>query len=372
MFEDNMQGARKVLSDMGKSGNKGNSWAAGTQSADISGKKLDVPDDHCFVGWDAYKKLLAIPEINYVICATPPGFRPIHLRAAIEAGKHVFVEKPVAVDPKGVRSIIESGEMAQKKGLAIVAGTQRRHQANYLEAIKRIQDGAIGQITAARASWLTGANKVVARQQGWSDMEYQMRNWLYFTWLSGDQIAEQHLHNIDVINWVMGAPPIKAYGMGGRQSRVGSDYGHVYDHFAVEYEYANGVMMTSTSRQVDNSYTTIGESVVGTKGKSNCCSLITVTGGTPWRWKDKFRNPYEQEHADAIQSIFDGKPLNEAKQVAESTLTAIMGREAAYSGQAVDWDSAMESELDLSPKKYEFGELPVAPVAIPGKYRFLS
>jgi len=235
-----MKAARDILRDMSKSGNKGNAWAAGTQSADISGKKLDVPDERCFVGWDAYKKVLAIPEINYVIMATPPGFRPIHLRATIEAGKNAFIEKPVAVDPKGVRSIIESGEMAKKKGLAIVAGTLRRHQANYLEAIKRIQDGAIGQITSARAFWLTNFNKPsLPKEQGWSDMEWQLRNWLYFTWLSGDQIAEQHLHNLDVINWVLGAPPMKAYGMGGRQSRVGAEYGHVYDHFAVEYEYPN-------------------------------------------------------------------------------------------------------------------------------------
>ncbi|HOW65493.1 MAG TPA: Gfo/Idh/MocA family oxidoreductase [Candidatus Paceibacterota bacterium] len=368
LFPDRMKICREELKKMAEQGNKANSWAAGTESGQIKGVSLDLPDDMCFTGFDSYKKLLAISDINYVILASPPHFRPIHLRAAVEAGKNVFMEKPVAVDGPGVRSVIESGEIAKKKGLGIVAGTQRRHQNNYVEAVKRIQDGAIGDITSARAFWCQGGVWVKPREAGWTDMEWHLRNWTYFTWLAGDHIVEQHMHNIDVINWVMGKHPITALGLGGRQARTGPEYGMIYDHFAVEYEYQGGVRMTSLSRQIDRCSSTIGEAVVGTKGRSDCCRIIT--GENPWRFAGKLINPYEQEHVDLIKSIREGKPLNEAQQAAESTLTAIMGRESAYSGQIIDWDSALESTMDLSPAKYEFGALPAPVVPIPGKYKF--
>ncbi|MCL5097412.1 MAG: Gfo/Idh/MocA family oxidoreductase [Candidatus Omnitrophica bacterium] len=367
LFPEKLQKAREQFEKEGAEGNAG--WAPGTVSKEAKPTSIKLADDHCFSGFDAYKKLLEIPEINYVIMATPPHFRPIHLRATIEAGKNAFIEKPVAVDPTGVRSIMESGELAKKKNLGIVAGTQRRHQQNYQEAIKRIQDGAVGKIIAARAYWNQGTHQQYEkRQPQWSDMEWQLRNWIYFTWLSGDIIVEQHLHNIDVINWIMGTHPIKAYGMGGRTVRTSPEFGYIYDQFCVEFQYPNEVRLTSMCRQIDNCSNQIGEAVAGSEGNSNCQTIIT--GSNPWRFSGRFRNPYEQEHADLIASIRAGQPLNEAQRAAESTLTAIMGRESAYSGQIIDWDSALESKLDLSPAKYEFGPLPVPPVALPGIYDF--
>ena len=334
-------------------------------------KKLNInlPDDRCFTGFDAYKKLLAIDEINYVIQATPPHFRPLHLRAAIEAGKNVFVEKPAALDGPGIRSVIESSELAKQKNLGIVVGTQRRHLFSYAETIKRLQDGAIGDILYGTCYWNGGVIWVVTREPGWTDMEWQLRNWNYFTWLGGDHIVEQHVHNLDVMNWVLGHP-IKAYAMGGRQARPSKDYGHIYDHFAVEFEYANGMRMFSQCKQMDGCEDRVAELVVGTKGTSNCQNFIQVKGGDSWRFPGKDPNAYRQEHLDLINSIRAGKPLNEARTAAESTLMGIMGREAAYSGKSVSWDAALNSTTRLGPEKYEFGGLPFPEVAVPGKYKF--
>jgi predicted dehydrogenase len=365
LFPEKLQKGREILE---KGGASTANWAPGTETA-TTALNIKLDDAHCFSGWDAYKKIMEIPEINYVILTTPPHFRHIHLRAAIEAGKNAFIEKPVAVDPTGVRSVLESGELAKKKNLGILAGTQRRHQKNYVEIVKRIQDGAVGKILAARAYWNQGSHSQhEIRKAEWSDMEWQLRNWVYFTWLAGDIIVEQHMHNIDVINWVLGAHPVKAYGMGGRQVRVSPEYGNVYDHFSVEFEYPGGVRMTSMCRQMDGCSDQIGEAIVGTKGNSNC--MTSITGETPFRYNTKFRTPYEQEHVDFIESIRAGKPLNESQQVAESNLAAIMGRESAYSGQSIDWDTAMESKQELKPDKYELGPLAVAPVLAPGKYKF--
>lgn len=348
-------------------------WAKGTETTDLKGIDTKLDPQLCFSGWDAYKKLLAVSDINYVILTTPPHFRHIHLKAAIEAGKHCFIEKPVAVDIPGCRSIMESGKLAKEKKLGILAGTQRRHSKNYQETIKRVQDGAIGKITSARAYWLQGSNKPeFKRKPEWSDMEYQMRNWLYYTWLSGDIIAEQHLHNIDVINWAMGTHPVKAFGMGGRSVRTGKEYGNVYDHFTVEFEYPGGVRMTSMCCQIDGVSGKIAEEVVGTEGESNCMNLVKAKGDKAFKFSGKFRNPYEQEHIDMIESIRKGEPINEAQQVAESTVAAIMGRESAYSGQSLDWDSVMESEMKLAPEKYEFGPAPEPVISLPGIYKFLK
>ncbi len=330
--------------------------------------QLTIPSERCFTGFDAYKQLLAVPEVNYVILATPPHFRPMHLKAAIEAGKNVFMEKPVAADAAGVKMVIEAGELAKQKSLGIVAGTQRRHLRGYNETIKRLHDGAIGEIIYGRAYWNGGTIWVIDRKEGWSDMEWQLRNWNYFTWLSGDHIVEQHVHNLDIINWTLNDHPIKALAMGGRQARPGSAQGHIYDHFAVEYEYANGARMFSQCRQMDGCDGLVAEAVVGTKGSSNCSNYIKAGDGNLWRFRDRDVNAYQQEHQDLIASIRAGAPLNEARTVAESTLTAIMGRESAYSGRVVEWDALLNSGTRLGPDKYEFGSLPFPEVAIPGKY----
>jgi predicted dehydrogenase len=333
---------------------------------------IKIPKELCFIGFDAYKQLLAVPDVNYVILATPPHFRPIHARAAVEAGKHVFMEKPVAVDVPGVKLVMEAGRLAAEKGLGIAAGTQRRHQAGYRETIKRLRDGAIGDIVYARCYWNGGVIWVVEREPGWSDLEWQLHNWNYFTWLSGDHIVEQHVHNLDVMNWVLGSHPIRAVsGLGGRQVRTGKQYGHIFDHFAVEYEYPGGVHVFSQCRQISGCDNRVEEAVVGTLGESNCKNLITPRKGPAWRFRGDEPNPYQQEHQDLIASIRAGAPINEAQAVAESTMTGIIGREAVYSGKAVDWDRAMQSTRRLGPERYEFGPYPTPEVAMPGRYRFL-
>jgi predicted dehydrogenase len=315
--------------------------------------------------------LLALPELNYVILATPPHFRPMHLRAAVEAGKNVFMEKPVAVDGPGVRSVIESGELAKEKGLAIVAGTQRRHQKDYLDTVKRLQDGAIGELLVGRAYWNGGEVWHFGRKPEWSEMEYQCRNWYYFVWLCGDHIVEQHIHNLDVINWVFGAHPIKASGNGGRQVRTDPKYGVIFDHFAIEYVYPNGARLYSYCRQSNGTEGNVSEAVIGARGTSNCQNLIQVKGEKPWRFTEKSRNGYVQEHADLIAAIREHKPLNEARQVAESTLSAILGREAAYSGQSITWDEMFHSSVRRAPERYDFAtQPPQETVALPGKYKF--
>lgn len=329
------------------------------------GEKLAVTDDTTFTGFDAYTKVLAT-DVDLVILATPPGFRPLHLRAAIEAGKHVFTEKPVAVDPVGVRSVIETAELARVRGLALVAGTQRRHDPKYVEAMRRIHDGAIGEITSGQVYWNQGGLWKADRMPGMSDAEWQIRNWLYFTWLSGDHVCEQHIHNIDVANWALGAHPVRANGVGGRQVRVSPEYGHIFDHFAIELEYPNGARIFSMCRQQDGTARYVGERFAGTQGTSDGSTWIR--GRRTWEWEkqDPEVNPYVQEHADLVASIRNGEPLNEGVQVAESTLSAIMAREAAYTGLEITWDEIMVSDLDLTPPALDFGPLNFPPVAQPG------
>ena len=337
--------------------------------------KMDVPVERKFVGFDAYQKVIG-SGVDIVILATPPHFRPEHLKAAVAAGKHVFMEKPVAVDPVGVRSVIASSQLAKEKGLSIVAGTQRRHQAHYLEIIKRIHNTDIGNIVAAQCYWDAGnflSSRCVKRQPNFSDMEWQIRNWFFFTWLSGDHICEQHVHNLDVINWAIGAHPVKALGIGGRQVRTAPEYGNVFDHFAVEYEYPNGVRILSMCRQIDGTNNHISERLVGTKGSAYTdMTNGFIEGQNPFKYDDESPDPYVQEHADLIASIRKAEPINEGKNVAESTMTAIMGRMSAYTGRALKWNWAMKaSKLDLAPPKYELGDLPVRPVAMPGKTKLV-
>jgi predicted dehydrogenase len=268
--------------------------------------------------------------------------------------------------------VLEAGELAKKKGLGIAAGTQRRHQKSYQETIKRIKDGAVGDILYGKAYWNGGQIWVVDRESSWSEMEWQIRNWNYFTWLGGDHIVEQHVHNLDVMNWVLGTHPIRAVsGLGGRQARVGERQGHIYDHFAVEYEYPGGITVFSQCRQMSGCENIVGEAVVGTKGKTNCADRIESQGNGRWRFRGQSISPYQQEHQDLIASIIAGKPINDAQAVAESTLTGIMGREASYSGQAVTWEQAIKSQTHLGPTEYKMGPYPMPPIATPGQYRFV-
>jgi predicted dehydrogenase len=327
------------------------------------GDKLKVTNATAFTGFDNYQKVID-SGVDLVILAAPPGFRPQHLEAAVRAGKHVFMEKPVAVDPVGVRSVIASSDLAGSKKLAIVVGTQRRHDPKYVETIKRIHDGAIGDVVAGQVYWNQGGLWKVDRTAQMSDTEWQIRNWLYFTWLSGDHVVEQHIHNIDVANWVMRAHPVRANGVGGRQVRTDPAYGHIFDHFAVELEYPNGGRILSMCRQQDGTAAFVGEHMIGTKGTSN--AQDSIRGAESWRYRGEPVNPYVQEHVNLIASIRAAKPLNEGRQIAESNLTAIMVREAAYTGQVVTWDEVLNSDLDLVPKSLAFGSMPVPPVPQPG------
>jgi predicted dehydrogenase len=351
-------------------------WSTGRLKEKVPADRLVVTPETTFTGLDAFEKVVTT-DVDYVILAAPPFFRPRQLKAAIEAGKHVFTEKPVAVDPAGVRSVIATSEAATKKGLAIVAGTQRRHQAHYIEIMKRVHDGAIGELVGGQCYWNMGAlwveraamnwaNRIVKK---WSDMEWQIRNWLFTCWAGGDHIVEQHVHNLDVINWAFDTHPVQATGMGGRAARTGPQYGNIFDHFAIDYEYPNGVRVMSMCRQTAGAAENVSERVVGTKGFTYSDSADGyIKGDNPWSTDVASPNPYVQEHADLIASIRAGKPLNEGRQVAESCLTAIMGRMSAYTGRALSWDWVMNaSKLDLTPPHMEFKELPPLEVPIPGQ-----
>jgi predicted dehydrogenase len=351
-------------------------WSMGRLKEKVPAERLVVTPETSFTGFDAYKKVLAT-DVDVVILATPPFFRPEQLKAAVEAGKHIFTEKPVAVDPKGVRSVIATSELAASKGLSLVAGTQRRHQNHYLEIMRRVHGGDIGELVAGQCYWNMGAlwveraamnwaNRIV---KDWSDMEWQIRNWLFTVWASGDHIVEQHVHNLDVMNWAFGGHPVQCTGMGGRAARTGPQYGNIFDHFAVDYEYPNGARVMSMCRQTAGAAENVSERVVGTKGFTYTDSADGyIKGANAWENPEASPNPYVQEHADLVASIKAGRPVNEGRQVAESCLTAIMGRMSAYTGRALSWDWVMNaSKLDLSPPHMEFGELPPLEVAVPGE-----
>lgn len=341
-----------------------------------AGPQVQLAEERCFSGFDAYKGVLE-SNVSLVILAAPPAFRPMHFRAAIEAGKHVFMEKPVAVDPVGVRSVIASSELANQNGLSVVAGTQRRHQARYLEVMKRVRNGEIGDIVGGQCYWnqeglwheraKTNWEKYQAKQC--CDMEWQIRNWLFICWLSGDHIVEQHVHNLDVMNWALGETPAKAFGEGGRQARTGPEWGNVYDHFAVEYEYPNGARIFSMCRQIDKASTRVTERIVGTRGIAVPGEgKIFRRGKLVYEHQGDETNPYVQEHVDLIASIRNGKPLNEGRRVAESTMTAVMGRMSAYTGRELSWDWAMNaSKLNLCPPEFKMGDCPLCPVPVPGQ-----
>jgi predicted dehydrogenase len=337
---------------------------------DLLGKtNVEVPPEKRFSGFDAYKKVID-SGVDIVILATPPQFRPIHIEYAIEKGVHVFAEKPVAVDPAGVRRVIAAAEVATKKKLSIVAGTQRRHDVRYIETLRRIKEGTIGELVGGQAYWVGGSTDSFwphrIRKPEWTEMEYQLRNWYAFQWLCGDHIVEQHVHNLDVINWAFGGPPVKAFGMGGRQNRT---WGDIWDHFTVEFEYANGARVQSMCRQVNGTSTRVSERIVGTKGVANGDRGSIFNGKTElWKFSGPRQDPYVSEHANLIASIRNRTPINEGKTLAEATLTGILGRLSAYTGKEVNFKWVLEaSKLDLSPSAHDFNgipptiELPIVP-----------
>jgi predicted dehydrogenase len=353
-FEDNLNGCRRRLERFVKGELKEPS------------NKVDV-EGRCFAGLDAYKKVID-SGCNYIILATPPGFRPIHLEAAINAGKNVFTEKPVAVDGPGIRKVFEAYEEAKRKKLGVAAGTQRRHQNGYIETMKRIHGGEIGEIRSARCYWNQGILWSRKPKAGMTPLEAQVNNWYNFTYLCGDHIVEQHVHNIDVINWATQAHPTKAVGMGFR-TRTNPDYGHIYDFFAIDFEYPQGLHVLSMCRQISNCASNISEVVVGSK--ATCQVNAYTINGAPVFGRKKDNRPYVQEHTDLIESIRKGEPINELKNVAESTLSAIMGRMSAYTGREITWDMALNSKEQLMPDKLERDMKPLAAeVAIPGKTAF--
>ena len=328
--------------------------------------KIDVPRDRQFAGLNAYQSVIA--NCDLVLLATPPGFRPLHLQTAVTARKNIFTEKPVAVDGAGIRLCLELFEQANRQHLSIVAGTQRRYQTSYIESMKKIHAGDLGTITSTRCYWNQGPLWNNRRREGWSDLTYQLRNWYYFTWLCGDHIVEQHVHNLDVVNWALGnSHPLRAVGLGGRQVRTGPEFGQIFDHFAVDYEYPNNVHCMSMCRQIAGCANNISEAVIGTRGKWDSGNH-TITGERPWRFPPNSDNsPYDQEHVALIRSIRSNEPINDLKKVAESTMTAIMGRMACYTGQAVTWEQALNAST-LMPQNLAWDmRLPDPPVAVPGR-----
>ena len=325
---------------------------------------LPIPPENRFTGFDGYKKLMAIDDIDVVILATPPKFRPEHFLEAVTMKKHVFMEKPVAVDSNGIRTILATAKKAEALGLNVVTGTQRRHQEDYIATYKKVAEGAIGRIVAAKAWWNQDHVWFRLREPGWNDMEYMIRNWNNFIWLSGDHILDTHVHNIDVVNWFTGKHPVSAIGYGGRHRRVTGDQ---YDFFSIDFDYGNGVFSHSMCRQIDGCANGTGELVVGTEGYTNCQNTIwNLDGKVIWKFeypKDENGNstnsvavsPYIQEHMHLVWAIRTGNYVNEAEQTAISTLTAIMGRTAAYTGKMISWDEILKMDMNLGPSKIEFG-----------------
>jgi predicted dehydrogenase len=338
-------------------------------------KNVEVSPDKCFVGFDAYQKVLEA-GVDLVILATPPFFRPEHLAAAIQAKKHVFAEKPVAVDPVGVRSIMATAQKAKGMELCIVTGTQRRHQRDYVSTWQQVGEGSIGEIVGGNVYWNGGKLWHRDPNPKWSEMEYMIRNWVNWIWLSGDHIVEQHVHNLDVMNWFTGTHPVKAVGFGSRIRRV---TGNQYDNFSVDFTFENGIHFHSMCRQIDGCTDNVSERVQGIKGSSNCRnSVLDLAGNEIWKYKyplDKDGkptdtvsvDPYVQEHIDLVTAIRTGKPINEAENTAISTMDAIMGRISAYTGKEVTYEELMNSDLKLGPKVFAFGPVDVdKSIPLPG------
>jgi len=354
LFSDRMDTCRKILSE------KFNNT---------------IEDDRCFIGFEAYKKILEMPDIDIVLLCTPTHFRPEHFKAAVEAGKHIFMEKPCAVDPVGIRTVIAASKVATSKGLTVITGNQRRHRRDYWEAYAQVRNGLIGEVVSATSHWNQGAWWNKRHIPEWSDMEYCIRNWFNIKWLSGDHILDQGIHNIDVVTWFMGDLPIRAAGYGGRARRLTGD---IFDFFSVDYYYNNNKRMLHTARQIDGCDGNVSEQVLGTKGIAQLndgggIKILDWNGDILWEYdfvNKPVNNPYNQEHIHLVESIRMGKKINQAEDLAYSNMVAIMGREAAYTGKAITWDEIMSSSLRYGPEIYEMGPLPdyhEGVVPIPGK-----
>ena len=345
-------------------------------------KNIDVKEKNMFTGFDAYKK--AIDLCDVVILTTPPGFRPLHFEYAINNDKHVFMEKPLATDAPGIRKVLEVAKIAKDKKLNVVVGLQRHYQDKYITLYNKVVNGDIGKIVSGQVYWNDGGVWVKKRKSSQSELEYQMRNWYYFTWLCGDHILEQHIHNIDVANWFVGDYPISAQGMGGREVRNGIDHGQIFDHHFVEFTYANGAVISSqcrhqtgTASRVDEVFQGSNGSVVTGKGE-----MTDLSGNIKYKYPNKWNedpNPYQVEHDKLFQSIRNNEVINDVEYGAKSTMTAIMGRMATYTGKKITWDQAINSKEMLVPKNLTWNSTPpTLPddngkylVAIPGKTQFI-
>ena len=333
----------------------------------------EVPEANCFVGFEAYKQLLDT-DVDYVIFTAPPVFRPDHFKYAVEKNKHCFLEKPIAVDPKGYRTIMASAKQAQAKNLVVICGTQRHHERPYVAAFEKISQGMIGEITGGNVYWNQSMLWYRNREKGWSDMEWMIRDWVNWKWLSGDHICEQHVHNIDVFLWMSGLKVKSATAFGSRQRRITGDQ---YDNFSTDFVCENGVHFHSMCRQIDGCSNAVGEEVFGTKGSWNSFNheIKDLQGNVIWRYDRpqaetvyKQFNPYVLEHVDAFDHIRQGKSLDEATACAISSLVGVMGRESAYTGKTVTWDEMSQSELNYMPEKLELGPMDMSKytVQVPG------
>jgi len=352
MFEDRLNNSLKSL-----------------QQVETVNQKIDVPAERRFVGFDAYKEVIA-SGVDVVLLTTPPHFRPLHIETAVQAGKHVFAEKPVAVDSPGIHRVLAACELAKNKNLSIVSGLCLRYSNGYREIIDRIHNGQMGDVHTIEANDYRGTIWMFPRKEEWTDMHWQMRNWYYFTWLSGDFNVEQHVHNLDVSAWVMGnSYPQSAIGMGGREVRKGIEYGNIYDHHSVTYEWENGSRLYSNTRQIPGCSNDISVNVTGSNGTARITERKNgkfIKGPSPWAFEGDDNKFYQTEHDELFASIRNGNPINNGDYMCNSTLLGIMGRMATYSGKRVTWDQALNSKIDLTPPKYEWGEIDMPEVAVPG------
>ncbi|MFM8261694.1 MAG: Gfo/Idh/MocA family protein [Pirellula sp.] len=333
------------------------------------GEQYAVPDDQAFSGLDAIDKLLQT-DINVVLLTTPPGFRPMHMEAAVAAGKHIFCEKPIAVDPVGVRRVMAASEAAKAKGLSLVSGLCWRYDLGVKATMEQIHSGKIGELISVQENYLAGTLWIREPKDYWTPMHNQVMNWLYYRWLSGDHIVEQFIHSLDKSMWLHNdVPPVLAYGMGGRQVRTEPEYGDIYDHFYVVYEWADGTRTYAATRQMPNCFNETEDFVYGTKGTAKVLAN-EITGENPWKYKGEKPSMYYLEHVALMKSIREGKPLNNGDYMCKSTLMAIMGREAAYSGEVIRWDDLKDSKMSLVPDKIEWGDAPAVEVRQPGSYSF--
>jgi predicted dehydrogenase len=344
--------------------------------------KVKVTEETKFTGFDGYLK--AIPLADVIILTTPPGFRPIHFEEAVKQGKHVFMEKPLATDPAGIKKVLDAAVVARQKKLNVVVGLQRHYQSSYRELYKKFKEGVVGDIVSAQAWWNNDGVWVNARKYNQTEMEYQMRNWYYFNWLCGDHIVEQHIHNIDVVNWFKGGYPVKAQGMGGRQVRTGKEYGEIFDHHYVEFTYADGSILNSQCRHIKGTLSRVDEQIQGTKGTIYCgnANMLDRKGKVLYQFdKSKENNPYQTEHDELFDAIAKREyKFDDTENGAKSTLTAIIGRMATYSGQLMEWDKVLNSGISLMPEKFDFNATPPVlpdaegryPIAVPGMTSFIA